>query len=208
MTDSTAFALQRLADSIQIAILERGIQASSLTASWVGVAVGVLGVLFAAMAIATAFVLYRQTKEFHARAEQMVEQYRTIVDKVAEDARVMLSATNEDIKLQVASVTAELERTGVEQEATRKALEDRLKRLDERAAALDAISQPSVLKAVPVSSLWDLIGKREVQHSDPARAPLACSKCGWTESALANPRVMKGIKTCPMCFSQLSYSGS
>lgn len=211
MTDSTSVALQRLADSLQIALLERSVQASTLTASWVGVAVGVLGALFAAIAIVTAIVLYRQTKEFHARAELMVASYREIVDKMAEEARLMAAAALEDVRLQATSVTEQLARTDSEQRSEREALEARRRQLDERIAALVAASFPStktswreLTQSPSVSEIANEVVRQRAQAPKPP-VPKWCPNCGWRQTALSDPRVMSnGLQTCPLCFTRLN----
>ena len=216
MTDSTAVALQRLADSLQIVLLERSVLSAGLSASWTGVVVGLLGVLFAVLAIITAFALYRQTKDFHARAEAMVAAYRNMVEQASEDARLSVATALDSLKAEAATVTKRLEETSSSQAAQRTELEDRQrqieqrrKQLEEREAALDAASRARAIEfnaQVP----WHVSNARSAAALSQKRnwlsvVPRVCPNCGWVEQGAGNhPVSVRPKNACPDCGYEFS----
>lgn len=93
---TAADALTRTADSLRLVLLERDLSAMSAWANWLGAAVGALGVLFASGAIAAAFLLWRQSREYREAIDTELKKYRDTFDslltKFREDADQSISA--------------------------------------------------------------------------------------------------------------------
>lgn len=215
LVDSATAELRRVSDSVTIALLERSTQAADLTASWVGVSVGLLGVLFAVLAIGTAYTLYRQSKDFEERAAAQVASYREIVVKVAEEARLMAATAVEGIKSEAAEVTKKLDALGSEQKAERAELEERkqdlaerLKQLRDRDVPLIGPPEPDsgwALNAWSARSAHDaLLRARRIINERAHDKLRTCTECGWKQTYRDEGLVVRsGLLQCPKCHEML-----
>jgi hypothetical protein len=81
---AAAEALRETADSLRLLLLDRDLAAMSGWANWLGAAVGALGVLFAAGAIASGFLLFRQSREYRETISTELDKYRETFDALLE----------------------------------------------------------------------------------------------------------------------------
>lgn len=216
IADSSAAAIRRLSDSVTIALLERGTEAADRNANSMGVVVGAMGVLFTALAIGTAYALYRQSRDFQARADVQIASYREIVQKVAEEARLMAATAVEGLKAEAAEVTEQLAALGSERQAERAELEKKKDQIDVRLRQLEEQGVPTVppLKA---EIQWGAtpVGKALSEADSERIASVVdrilgrrrtCATCGWKQSRESEPRIARGgMLHCPRCGEYLTF---
>lgn len=200
--DSTILVLQRVSDSLQIALLDRAVDISHGNAAWIGVFVGAMGVLVAVGAIFFAVLQYRQSADFRRVFEKQISEHKLTFEHL--------------IGERIAAANVELEalrqaRTDIRDDALRakgaerNRLEELARQFDSKVNALESRLQ-SLSPQLPSFPDWSLLRPKPDQFT-AFSLKRTCPHCG-REYELPSLRIgpdssgaMRSV--CPHCSKPL-----
>lgn len=115
-------------------ILEKTNEQLSLWSNPYGLFVGMLGVLFAVLAIIAVFVLYRQSKEYKDLINKSLQEHRLALDKLLAERNNQLDIYNASIDKSIMEYKEQLK---TENEDTQKQIKEFISKLEEQKEYID-----------------------------------------------------------------------
>lgn len=199
----------RRSDSLYIAVLEKTNQQLSLSSNPLAILISTLGVLFAALAIIAAVLVFRQSADFRKILQGQLDEYRQTHDKQLENYSLLVSQLIEDTKAKAVAAIAETKEQLETAEAglqnatgpDRQRWEDVIDTLQRRVRALtEGKPQP-----IAATNIGIRIEAMPVSAGSSAPKTRVCWKCHKTFGEADFPHVV-GVElnlirdiVCPYC---------